>query len=85
MFRGTLRCGSSRCSWVCGFDTRWSHTTGWRDDVYSQGRWKVGLKPPIFFSPHKNFDPPFNIVVHPIPIAIQRWFMASVVIRFFLH
>ena len=55
-----------------------------------QGRWKVGGKaPPKFFSaPHRNFypsfSPPFQKFITTVhPIALQRWFMASLVIRFF--
>ena len=59
-----------------------------------QGRWKMGLKPPLyklkpnFQPPHRNFQLPFSpsfqkfiITVH--TIALQRWLMASLVIRFF--
>ena len=49
-----------------------------------------GLSSPIFSQPlHRNFEPPFILLpfqklittVH--PIALQRWFMASLVTRFF--
>ena len=57
---------------------------------YHQGRWKVGVKLPLylFSPPHRNFEPPFSLsfpklftIAH--PIALQQWLIASLVIRFF--